>query len=166
MKKYIGVLSLIVAIIALTMNFMSTKKQAYVDNVRLYDSFIMTKELDADFQKLLSGRNRLMDSLRVGLELMSQQGLNTNQEKQEFEQRRQMFLIQQQKFDGEHQSIQSEYYTKIWNRLNDYVQVYCEEQGYDVVFGASGQGNLMYIKQGYNITDELIKYSNSQYKGE
>ena len=39
------------------------------------------------------------------------------------------------------------------------------ENGYDVIFGASGEGNIMYATDELNITSEVLAYCNKKYSG-
>lgn len=52
------------------------------------------------------------------------------------------------------------------NRINEFVKEYGKEKGYDFILGANGSGNIMYAKEGLNITLEVLEGLNRQYKEE
>ena len=53
----------------------------------------------------------------------------------------------------------------ISTQLNSYVKEFAEEYGYDYIMGATGGGNLWYIKPAKNITEDVLIYVNLKYEG-
>ncbi len=56
---------------------------------------------------------------------------------------------------------------KIWERINPIVKEFGDENGYDIIMGASGNGNVLFVqdKKQINISDKFIKYLNDKYEG-
>ena len=54
---------------------------------------------------------------------------------------------------------------QVWERLNGYIIEYGQENNYEMIFGASGNGNIMYSKEGFDITEQVINYANEKYEG-
>ncbi len=54
---------------------------------------------------------------------------------------------------------------KVWKRLNVYIKEYGEVNGYDIIMGTQGSGNVMYAKDVIDITNEILNYSNNRYEG-
>lgn len=61
--------------------------------------------------------------------------------------------------------LSQKYTADVWKRINEYVSAYGEEHGYDFIFGATGDGNLMYARQARDVTNEVIEYINRKYEG-
>ena len=50
--------------------------------------------------------------------------------------------------------------------MKDFVAEYGEENGYTYIFGSNESANIMYAKEGLDITDEILKELNESYGGE
>ncbi|MCB0711041.1 MAG: OmpH family outer membrane protein [Ignavibacteriae bacterium] len=53
---------------------------------------------------------------------------------------------------------------KVMSHINECVRRYAEEHGYDVIYGATVEGSILYSKEALDITDELIKILNTEYE--
>lgn len=47
--------------------------------------------------------------------------------------------------------------------INAYIKQYGKEHGYQFIFGATDQGNIVYAAEGTDITEEVLKSLNEQY---
>lgn len=54
----------------------------------------------------------------------------------------------------------------VLNQINGYLLEHGKKNDYDLILGVTDMGNLLYAKEGLDITDKIIKELNSQYKGE
>jgi len=54
---------------------------------------------------------------------------------------------------------------QVWKRLNEYLKTYGEKHEYPMILGTQGNGNVMYAKEGIDITDAVLEYANSKYQG-
>jgi outer membrane protein len=62
---------------------------------------------------------------------------------------------------SEEYSRKSEAFDKIiWDQINAKINAYGKEQGYDYIFGAKGDGSIMYASDKKDITKEVIAYIN------
>ena len=52
------------------------------------------------------------------------------------------------------------------NDINDYVKEYGKEHGYPIIFGAGGNGNIMYAEDNADLTAEILIGLNKHYHGE
>jgi outer membrane protein len=52
----------------------------------------------------------------------------------------------------------------VLNQINSFVEEYGEKHGYNVVFGTTGNGNILYGKDSDDITETVIKELNDSYK--
>lgn len=133
-------------------------KIGFMENARVFEGFEMKKDYDKRIEEDMSNEVKVLDSIEVKLDQM----VATGDSMKVFQLRKQYYLIEQryrQKFDEN----STRYTQEVNDRLNDYIKKYSEENGYDFVFGSNGQGNVMYAKEQCNISDDLIKYINSEY---
>jgi len=155
----------------LIFQLVSTKqdlKTAYVTNAKLYSEFQMSKELNTKMQQVQLARQSIMDSLAMKLnqlekKIVVQQA--NDQEVEVFNKMRNEYGLKQQQFGEDNNILAQQYQEQVSNQLNQYLKDFTEEQGYDYVFGATGDGSLMGAKDIYNVTDAVLSYANQRYKG-
>jgi len=51
----------------------------------------------------------------------------------------------------------------VLNQVNSFVEQYGKEKGYDIVFGTTNSGNLLYAKESMDITKEVLEALNANY---
>lgn len=76
-----------------------------------------------------------------------------------------MYLIKENQFNQENQGLFDQYNEQIWKQLNQYIEDYGRDNGYDYLLGASGQGAIMYANEAQDLTKEIIFYVNNKYSG-
>lgn len=54
----------------------------------------------------------------------------------------------------------------VMNQINTYVLKYSKENGYDFILGTSSEGSLFYAADKYDVTEDVVKGLNKEYKGE
>ncbi|UPL50199.1 OmpH family outer membrane protein [Hymenobacter sublimis] len=52
----------------------------------------------------------------------------------------------------------------VLNQVNAFLKRYGEEEGYDLILIASPTGSIAYAKQGLDLTDDIVKKLNSEYR--
>ena len=65
----------------------------------------------------------------------------------------------EERIDGEERRLSEEVLTKV----NDAVKRYAEEHGFDIVYGATIEGSILFSEDALDITDELIEALNKGY---
>jgi len=70
-----------------------------------------------------------------------------------------MSVISKQQLD----SIKTSWLDPLYKDINNEIKTFSEEEGYDYVFGNLGNGNIMYGKNSYNVTLEIIDRINVTY---
>lgn len=124
------------------------EKQAFVLNERVFTHYKGTQLLEKKLAQLKLTHQRQLDSLQsVAFQPTA----------------RQQELIE--RFAQEQQALSEQYTADIWQQINQTAAEFGKEKGYGFIFGATGDGNLMYAKESENITDELIVYLNEKYDG-
>ncbi len=146
------------------------KRIAYVKITKLYDEFVMKKELSGKYENIQKTRQNFLDSLELELRLIGKKIENTDKPDQgtiaEFESRKENYLMKKKQFEEDNTATVNQYTEQIMKQLNQYVEVYGKEQHYTYILGADGSGVIMHADESLDITDELVKYVNLKYKGQ
>jgi len=148
-------------------------KTAYVEIKKVFNGFKMKAELEEKFKQVKSGRDKILDSLSFNLKIMSKH-LNEQKEKNlnakpgeiyQFEYSREEFLKLKNQHQQDNAALSQKYDEQILAQLTQYVIAFGKKNNYDIILGADGNGNLMYSKDTYNISDEVVIFINNKYKG-
>jgi outer membrane protein len=146
-------------------------KTAYINTEELYNSFGLKTKLESELKKTQAARQSLLDSLRLQLDMMS---MRIRQERQEndsnitgaFANLRESYFARQEEFKQSSETLAQQYTGQIWTQLNQYISDYGHDKGYQYIFGANGDGALMFADDAVNITEELKGYVNERFKGQ
>lgn len=144
----------------------------YIDNQKLFEGFELKQHLERNLKQVEEKRKVTIDSLKLvydgwtkKLDSIPSQGKDAA-----------MLLIKVRQFEDHIRMKEAEITRKneldareasdqVWKQLNQYVADFGEAKGYDIVFGTSGNGNIMYGKKSMDKTAEVIIYVNEKYKG-
>jgi outer membrane protein len=130
----------------------------------------LKKELESKLMKVKNQRQAVLDSLEFELKVISKEiyaGKNTDKNKLTvFETKREQYLVKKQEFSEDNENLSAQFDEQIFRQMNQYVKDFGEKKSYSYIFGANGQGVLMYAKESEDITDEVLKYINERYKGD
>lgn len=164
--RIITIINLIILLILVVflfyplLNKKDDSKIVYIDNIKLFNDFNMTKDLNKVNLVPISKQKKKMDSLYNLYQFFEEK--DKKQEIQELE----------KKLRKEDQALKemNAFYTKdvgnkVWGRLNDYLKKYGESKRYTIVIGTQGNGNVMYADSNIDITNDFIQYSNNLYEG-
>lgn len=174
MKKII--IGLLVCVIAgaaalSVTQYINTPKIAYVDLTKAYGEFELKKELEKKLEGTVTSRNIILDSLKFKLQQISlvlksnpkADGIESKIE--EFNLLKQEYQTKQGSFEESNSVLVQQYEKDIWNQLNKYAESFSEEEGYDIILGANGSGNVMFGKKKFEVTDDFITFANTKYNG-
>ncbi len=161
-------------LIITTFIFACSKKQnqiGVVDLPYLYTSFDYQKELKNRFDFEQNIILQKVDSLDkfiqlVEIELKNSSEYNEHDKNILFEREYKNYLIEKEYFAYKTDSLSKDFTEKIWKQINSYVEDFGNENEYDVIIGTQGDGNVMYVKESSDITNEVIEYINKKYNGE
>ena len=64
------------------------------------------------------------------------------------------------------QQADTEMMQGVINQINSFIEVYSKKNGYQLVIASNGEGNLLYGEDYLDITDDLLKALNQNYKGQ
>lgn len=142
---------------------------AYVDNLKIFNDFNMTKELTKQNEEKYKPQIKTYDSLVNAIKFLETdlQKLKTipNKRKTEYAKLQKTVVEKDKELKQIQAYVQSEISNKTWKRINEYIKSYGEKFNLDIILGAQGQGNIMYGKDNVNITEEFLKYANRKYEG-
>lgn len=178
MKKSLLILALALAVISCNKEAGSPAasglKTAYVDTEKLSKEYEEFKDLDSQSktkQEVL-GRELETKVQQFRLDASSYQqeaqakGPQWAQLKgQELQKREQELGIEQQSMAKQ---LQDEFGAKndtVVKKMKKFIQDYGKKNGYDYIFSSADVSSIMYAKNGYNITEEILKQLNDNYKG-
>lgn len=149
----------------------SQEKIGIVDLPFLYASFDYQKELKIQFDNQVKSISQKEDSLEQYMnlyekELITATEFNDNDKNVLFEREYKKYLSGKEYYAYQTDSLSKDFTQKIWKQLNSYVEEFGKENDYLMIVGTQGDGNVMYVKESANITNELIEYVNKKYNGQ
>ncbi len=147
-----------------------SNKIAYVDNNKIVMEYEGSKKAQDDLQVKITQWQANVDTLASELEQKveaykkRQAKLSVKAQKnkeealyklqQEFYQYRE---VMQQKAAEEDAKVTAE----VVGKINDFVKEYAEKEGFIFIFGASGNGNIVFADPDFDITQKLIEELNN-----
>ncbi|MFD0931848.1 OmpH family outer membrane protein [Psychroflexus salinarum] len=164
MKRII--LSLAVVVTLMSCN---QEKTAYVDNTVLIQDYYKMKSTEARFEKKSQALSDELDSVagefqkevqefQQGMDRMS----TANREKRQNElmQKQQMLQQRQQQKSQMLRQESDQAIDSLISEVKDLVAKYGEERGYAYIFGSNESANIMYAKEGLDITEDVLEELN------
>ena len=176
MKKLILVFTLAITIVACN-NTETVKgkefKTAYVDTSKLLEEYteakdietkyksksdVMGKELEAEVAKFKSEASNFQKNAQANGQAWAQaNGARLQQKEQELSYAQEAMLRQLQQESG------AEMDTLVKN-VKKFIKDYGKEKGYDYIYGTGEAASILYAKDNYDITKEIVKLLNDKYK--
>lgn len=168
-KKFIGI-----AAIAILMVSCNEQKTAYVDTSKVIQEYKEMKEVEAEFSSKSDSVRRQLDSVartfqqevqQYQSEMNSMSDAQRQERERELMQKQQMIQQQQQMQSNRLREESTAVMDSLVEKVKDYVKTYGEENDYTYIFGSNESANIMYAKEGLDITDEILKKLNEEYGG-
>ncbi|TXK78949.1 OmpH family outer membrane protein [Mesonia sp. K4-1] len=158
---------------AVVLSSCNQEKTAYVDNSQLIQDFKEMKSTEAKFTKKSEKLKKELDSVAQQFQLEVQQYQQqsaslSSAEKQEKEsmlmQKQQQLQRQQQMQSNQLREESDVVIDSLITKVKDFVADYGEKNGYTYIFGSNESANIMYAKEGRDITEEVLKALNESAK--
>lgn len=166
---YLALAAVLISAVAITLYFRERHKTGFILITDVYNGFEMKKEMEAKYNKARDARKKILDSLHIDLSVLSNQlkGNNTHEktEIELFERKRTEYEQKMQMFDEDNTLLSRQYDEQIIKQLNQYVSDFGKENHYDLIFGNTTDGSIMYGTDKLNITREVTDFVNQRYKG-
>lgn len=162
---YITIVNSIVLLILLILLFFvyieKEEQIVYVDNVKLFNGFNMTKDLNQINGLKINKQKKKLDSLYTLYGIFKDNNQNDKLRGLEAKLRNE---------DEELKKMNERFSEKmskaVWSRLNVYIKEYSTTKEYKIVLGTQGNGNVMFAENDADITEAIINYSNLNYEGD
>jgi len=173
-------LSFPIAIIALLVSLASffylksNSELVYVDVNKLMDGYKRTAIEKKQFEAKATTLKANVDSLLTDWqkELKTYEKERALMTKKELDLKQQLLSNKQQQLNNYQQAIQKQIQQEdqkvtqtVINDINDYVKTYGKENGYSIIFGASGSGNIMYASDASDLTPVILEGLNAEFEG-
>lgn len=176
MKKIIAALALSASLISCNQSGTSTSlKTAYIDTSKLMEESTEAKDIEAKYKAKAAemGAELKAEAAKFEAEAASfkknamANGQAWAQQKgAELQQREQQLQYAQQ---GMMQQLQGESGTEMDSLVKKYKKMfkdYGKEKGYDYLLGTGEAATVLYAKDSYDVTKDVIKLVNDKYKSE
>jgi outer membrane protein len=171
MIRTIAIIVSFICVSAISMavyHFCFAPKPAFIDIPKVFNGFTMKNEMQKKYQRTESIRNKIVDSLSMDLQLLSNR-VKSDPKNQalinEFDMKRQYFFSMKNKTEEDNAVLSEQYDKQILEQMSTYILEYGKKNGFDFIYGSSGNGTLMYASDKYNISEEIITFINSKYNG-
>lgn len=172
--------SLPIAAVAVVLSLVSffytqiSSELVYVDVNKLLDGYKRTKVVRAAFETKAKTLNANVDSLVAGWQndLKIYEKERSKYSKKELALKQELLGNKQQQINNYQQAIQKQVQEEdkkatqtVINDINDFVKEYGKKKGYQVIFGASGGGTIMYAAEGSDLTQIVLEGLNAEFEG-
>ncbi|RZJ33895.1 MAG: OmpH family outer membrane protein [Flavobacterium sp.] len=177
MKKFILMFAVAVAAIACEKNTSEVKqyKTAYVDTNKLLEEYTGAKDIDAKYKAKSEEMGKQLqaevakfkaeagsfqrDAQANGQAWAQKKGAELQKREQQLTYAQQAMLQQLQQESGVEMDT-------LIKTMKKFLKDYGKEKGYDYIYGTGEAASILYAKDQYDITEEVIKLLNEQYKSQ
>lgn len=161
-------------VIAFVMNFKSEPRLGYVVNSALFEKSFLVKDTETMFEEKKRVWESNLDTLEKEIDSYIdayKTNFNTFSEKQRIEnenfiKKRQQEYFEYKKVIDENIEKEDEKLTlTVLNQMNNLIDEYGKRNDYDIIIGGNDSGNLLFAKEEYDITEEVLDFINEKYTG-
>ena len=165
MRKLFAVLVLGAALTSCT-----EEKTGYVDTTRLLQEYSEMKEVETEFTAKSESLKTQLDSVArefqqevlVYQENMATMSQNEREETEANLMRKQQMLQQGSQMQSNQLRLESDQVIdSLVTKVKDFVAEYGKENDYTYIFGSNESANIMYAKEGLDITDAVLEELNA-----
>ena len=149
------------------------QKIGYVDNVKMMDAYQEKIDVEAKFKTRADALTKKRDSISQAFQIEAQafqtkaQSMSQKKAQEEYAamQQKGQFIGQQlQQEDQQMQAAGQVEMDSIVKRVKAEIKAYGKANGYTYILGGGDGGSVLYGKEGLDITDEIVKILNDNYK--
>lgn len=148
---------------------------AYYHVDSMNENYQLVKDVSADIEKQIKAKSssfeaevKSFENWATGMEKKMRNGELLSSEEKKFAeqfQKRQMELAQkEQRLGGQIQELQMKELDRASNRVNAFVKEYALKHGYDMIFQYQKGGQIIYINEAFDVTEDIINGLNEEYK--
>ncbi|WP_348800151.1 OmpH family outer membrane protein [Flavobacterium adhaerens] len=148
-------------------------KTAYIDTAELMKEYTETKDLEAKYKGQAAEKGRQLEAeinrfkqeaanfqtnaQANGQEWAQKKGAELQRREQQLAQAQQSLQMQLQQESGKEMD-------SLVKGVKKFIKDYGKEKGYDYIYGTGDAASVLYAKDSYDITKEVIKLLNEKYK--
>ncbi|RZJ67950.1 MAG: OmpH family outer membrane protein [Flavobacterium sp.] len=174
MKKTLAILAIAIAMVSCNKSAETAQfKTAYVDTSKLMEDYTEAKDIDAKYKSKADemGKELKAEAARFQAdaqafeqkarqlgEIWAQQNSGPLQKRQQQLQYAQQGMLRQLQ---EESGVEMD---TLVTKVKKYIKEYGKEKGYDYVFGTGEAVSILYAKDQYDITKDVLKALNDKYK--
>jgi len=165
------VLSFIGVLILLYLQFKGSEKIAYVDNNKILTGYKEIIKLKDQLDKKEKNIKANVDTLALELENSIKEYERQRSSMTERERKTKEELLNHKKNQyEEYRSVvgnklkeeSSKDYAPVFKKINDCIKEFGQKHNYKIILGATEYGNLVYADDKIDLTDEILKWLNSE----
>ena len=176
MKKSLLILGLAVTLFSCNKNegTVTEFKTAYVDTQKLMEESKELKDLESRSKVKQEEMGRELDDKVQKLKMDYASAQNEAQRKgpqwaqlkaQELQRREQEISVMQESMIKQFQEEFGSQSDTIRKAMREYIKDYGKKNGYDYIYGTGDAVSIIYAKDAYDITEDIIKALNEKYSG-
>lgn len=142
------------------------KKEAYVDMITVFNEFELKIKLQKKMEDILKEKKLVINNLKLELQaIYNDSKIVGNERFVKIREIQNEIELKSYEASQEEQKLTEKYDTQIWKQLNQYIKEFGKNQELDFMYGANGQGTILFAKEKYDLTKECITYVNNKYQG-
>lgn len=128
-------------------------KTGFFYNQEVFAEFEGTVSLQKKLQDIKRADSKYLDSVR-NLVLAGRSDLSN------------FLQLRANDFARQEEELNDQYTKEIWEFLNTSIKEYGALNDYEYIFGATGNGSLMYAAESNDLSKEILMFANSKYRGQ
>jgi outer membrane protein len=176
-KKVLLTIAIAISIVACNKTTEEVKevKTAYIDTSELMKEYTEAKDLEAKYKAQSEEKGRQLEAeinrfKQDAANFQSQAQANGQEWAQkrgaELQKREQQLGYAQQALAQQLQQASGKEMDSLVSGVKKFIKDYGKEKGYDYIYGTGDAASVLYAKDKYDITKEIIKALNDKYKSE
>lgn len=151
------------------------EKIAFVDNVKLMDTYQEKVDIEAKFKTRSDAFGKKRDSISQAFQIEAQafqakaQKMAQAKAQEEYGQLQQRSQFIGQQLQQEEQQLQMQGQTEmdsLVSKVKKEIKAFGESNGYSFILTGGDGGSVLYGKEAHNVTDDIVKILNDKYKKE
>ena len=173
MKKIVVLAAILVSVVACNKTPEAKEfKTAYIDTVKLMEEYTEMKELEEKFKTKgqVKGRELEIEAKKLEAEkenlqrnAMAKGQAWAQQKYAELQQRAQQLAYAEQAITQELQMEGGTQRDSIVKDVKNFIKDFGKQKGYDYIYGTGDAATVLYAKDSYDVTKEVIKALNDRY---
>lgn len=149
------------------------EKIAFVDNVKLMDTYQEKVDIEAKFKTRSDAFGKKRDSISQAFQIEAQafqakaQKMVQAKAQEEYGQLQQRSQFIGQQLQQEEQQLQMQGQTEmdsLVSKVKKEIKAFGESNGYSFILTGGDGGSVLYGKEAHNVTDAIVKILNDNYK--